>query len=148
MLGRPQADAGVSRRPITFNHASQQPDARQDHMWAAGDVVSTIPSFCRKMTFVCSTNSAKRVHVGLEKHVKMQCREQLVVRFNFSSSSTVRLVSWQAYIGSTIPEEHIETDLTSYTSFANDLLLLVDSASEVSKTDGANAPAKSVLMEK
>ncbi|CAM9264609.1 unnamed protein product [Sphacelaria rigidula] len=79
MLGRPQAEASrATRRPATFNHASQQPDARQDHIWAAGDV---------------------------------------------------------AYIGSTTPEERIETDLTSYTSFANDLLLLVDSASEASKAE-------------
>lgn len=41
MLGRPQAEVSrATRRPATFNHASQQPDARQDHIWAGGDVVS------------------------------------------------------------------------------------------------------------
>lgn len=43
MLGRPQPGVvGTSRRQPTSIHTSHEPDARQNHMWGARDVVSAL----------------------------------------------------------------------------------------------------------
>lgn len=104
MLGRPQPDVlGSSRRPMASDHTDHESDTRQDQMWGVRHVVS--PELPLVLFFI----------------------PVFVIFWSLS----VHRIPLQAYIGSRVAEEDADAELTSYTTFADGLPLLVDSTNEV-----------------